>query len=408
MSLLFDRELLDGRYDCVNRIVVSADSGVMGDLLSTEMGVQLMEFRELAGKKQIEEFVEFGNSLYQDNPYKRRTDEDILRILIGNKSFYHTHASVKAFLVYDNAQAVARFALIHDQKLPEYIQIAFFEARPNIAELTELMVAKASGMFPLVNGILAGMNGHFFYGAGFLLNRFDSPQPAGLPYSLPYYAEYFRGFSEKRLHSFRFPVQEFYRFRKKYTKCHVFEDIQVRYLNTKDLVNELKIYTHLSNQSFGEHTYWSSRDYREELEIFLSYRHIITKENLLFAEHKGIPVGFLFWFPDINELLKNNKAFTVWHLLRHKISSPVRTFFLSTIGILPEYRKTRVMHALMCALTDIIEKTPYQFGEGGFVFEDNTRSMSMTNRYFERALGVKAEPYRSLALYEKDIKELIQ
>jgi hypothetical protein len=363
-----------------------------------------MEFMELAGKGQLEEFIDFGNSLYRDNPYKRRTDEDILRILVGNASFFHTHASVKAFLVYEEGQAVARFALIHDRKLPEYVQVAFFEARPDIAGLADLMVAKASEMFPRANKILAGMNGHIFYGAGFLLNRFDSPQPAGLPYSLPYYPEYFHGFAEKRLHSFRFPVQNFYRFRRKYAGHQVFDDIRIRCLNTKDLINELRIYTYLSNQSFGEHTYWSDRDYREELEIFQSYRHILTRNNLLFAEHKGRPVGFIFWFPDINELLKTNSAFTVWHLIRHRIFSPVRTFFFSSIGILPDYRKTKVMHALICALSDIIEKTPYQFGEGGFVFEDNTRSMSMANRYFTRALGIRAEPYRSLALYEKEIR----
>jgi len=50
-----------------------------------------------------------------------------------------------------------------------------------------------------------------------------------------------------------------------------------------------------------------------------------------------------------------------------------------------------------------IKKAGYQFGEGGYIFEDNHKSLTMTRRFLERATGEKMSPYRRYAIFEGSI-----
>ena len=47
-----------------------------------------------------------------------------------------------------------------------------------------------------------------------------------------------------------------------------------------------------------------------------------------------------------------------------------------------------------------MQKAGYSYGEGGFIFEENRKSILMTERFLERAMEKKISPYRRYAVFE--------
>ena len=107
-----------------------------------------MKALELNGRKGYRVFSGLGPKFYANNPHYRGTEASIEKLLLLGPTRYHDHASVKLFMVEDAGEPVARFALIQDRKLPEYIQVSFFEASPNLNGILNLISSEAKIGFP--------------------------------------------------------------------------------------------------------------------------------------------------------------------------------------------------------------------------------------------------------------------
>jgi len=342
--------------------------------------------------------------IYSNNKCFRRSNEDIVELLIKKKTAFKSHTEIQPYIIKIDSQVVGRFALINDTKNPDYVMVAFFEALPNIPYLSSEIVKLAKEHFSLCKKLCVGLDGHLNYGAGILLNKFDEVPSYGLAYTMPYYPEYFEGFSSNRLFTFQFPI----------TKVEKFHDaalsnvkgITIRTIDKKKLSEEVKIYTALNNNSFHEHIFWAERKYEEDYELFNSFRHLIKNENLLFAEYMGKPIGFLLWFPDFNQLLrprqllKANTPFSI-DVLRYKLINPIKRIRLAEIAVIPEFHHKLVDLLLLKRMFSEAYKQGYRLCEGGFISETNINSLNLTSRYIERITHVKVEPYRTYAVFEK-------
>jgi hypothetical protein len=109
---------------------------------------------------------------------------------------FHQHATVHSFLILQGDDVAGRFTLIHDQKLPDYVQVSFFEAQPGLSGVAKLIVEKACSAFPHCKRIVIGLNGHLNYGAGILTSNFGEAPVFGLPYNREYYQDYFPDFTK--------------------------------------------------------------------------------------------------------------------------------------------------------------------------------------------------------------------
>ncbi len=373
--------------------------------------------------------------VYAGNPWARSTEDDLVRMLATGESVFFRHARVAAFLLMNGPHVVGRFALIDDDNLPETVQVAFFEALFGLSGVSECLATCARVFAPSAVRMVVGLCGHLNYAAGFLASRFDEAPLFGLPYSPPYYLEYFADLTRRDMVSYRFHNESFFRLWKEkrlLRKAHREPSrITVRPMNRKNLKQEIALYTELNNACFSEHTYWSDRSAEEDFELFHPFRFLLKEENLLFAEEDGVPVGFLLWYPDYNQLvpagrplgIKEVAAYQTAHLVPKdhprtkafvrpvqafahrtlRLAAPIDTVRLTEIAVKASHRKAGVVEALIRAFTKVQYLRGFSYTEGGFIFEDNVASITMTRRLLETAFGTAPEPYRRFAIFEGEL-----
>ncbi len=361
-----------------------------------------MIIKKVNTKTDFKIFSSFPKEVYKDIDNHRSTSDDIVTLIIKGHSAFMNHASVISYLAMEDNLVVGRFALINDEKLSDYVQVSFFEVLPDKPEIVDLIVEQARIDFHQCKQIVFGLDGHLNYGAGFLMSKFDESPIFGLPYTPKYYEEYLQRFKKRTMVSYRFPTKPFYDYHKRMSGVD-FKGITVRKMNRKKLKEEIEIYTNLNNACFQEHPYWADRTADEDYELFYPFRFLIKEENLLFAEKDGKPIGFFLWYPDFNQLVKNDKPLGLKHVLRYHLSNPINTFRFTEIAVLPNHKVSHAVQAMILFAIPFLVKNGFTHGEGGFIFEENKSSINMTRRFLERATGLKMEPYRNYAVFEGEI-----
>ena len=362
-----------------------------------------MKISPVSTAKDFHSFFTISKEVYQDNPFYRATEADLVRKLVKGPTVFHAHASVKPYLITKSGKPVGRFALIHDRKLPDYVQIAFFEALPGLPDLAEQILSEARLAEPQCLKFVIGLSGHLNYSAGMLLNHFDEAPVFGLPYTPAYYPDYFSQFELQTMVSYRFPCRPFYEFMQDTDKAPDLGGITVRTLNKRRFKEDIGIYTALNNACFAQHPFWADRTVEEDLELFNPFRPLLREEYFLFAEYQGKPIGFLLWYPDFNELVKGQGQLNPLHIIKHRLRDPITTFRLTQIAVLPEHRISKATLALILHMIPPIKKAGYQFGEGGFIFEDNSPCLNMSARFLQRGTGDILEPYRRYGMFEGEL-----
>jgi len=354
----------------------------------------------VTGRRDRRRFYRVADQVYRPYPCHRVTEAEIVRWLVEGRSRFCRHATITPFLLKRHGAVVGRFALIHDHRLPDHVQVAFFETLPGLRGVTEAISREAREAHPACGKIVFGLNGHLNYGCGYLASRFDAVPVVGLPYTPPYYLDYFRGLARREMVSYRFPNEPFSRLRRVMGDRVRRGGLRTRLLDMHHLARDVEIYTHLNNRCFRDHPYWSDRTGEEDQELFHAYRRFLRNENLIFVERDGEPVGFLLWYPDFNELVGPRAGLGRLAALRYRLRNPIRTVRLAEIAVLPECRSGLAVAALKMHLAAILEATGYRTTEGGFIFMENAPCMRSTTAYLRRATGVAATPYRRYCVFE--------
>ena len=362
-----------------------------------------MKAEFLEGRSTYKTFAKVGADVYKGNKYFRGTEGSIEKLLLNSTCAFHSHSSIKKFIVIDRNDLVARFALIHDYRLPEYIQVSFFEAQKGLGDIFALIKKEINTHFPQCSKVVAGLNGHLNYGAGILLNRFDEVPLFGLPYNPDYYAGYFKSLQCHKMFTFRFSMEIYIGWAQTYQVHRVLKGLTVRFMNKNNIKEESAIYSQLNNQAFSKHPYWANRDNKEDVELFYPFRLLLDNENLIFAEINGKPAGFFLWYPDFNQLVSTQRDLNVLDVIKYRIKNSIDTFRFTEIGIVPEYQGSPVALALISKSLPALVDRGYKFCEGGFIFEENQASIAFVKRILKRSYGSEPELYRQFATFETSL-----
>ncbi len=331
-----------------------------------------------------------------------------MRLIIEGPSHFHSHAEVFPIIVFHNNEPVCRFAFVLDNRSLEYVQVAFFEAKPGQKDLVATIIKKAKKRFPEQSKICFGLNGHLNYGAGILLNNFNKTPAFGLAYTMEYYKEYFEKLDARKIVSFKFPAKVSESYNKLSQRIKSNDRITIKKLDKSKLEQYSKVYTELNNTCFTEHPFWADRDSEEDLELFDSFKYLLKDEHLIFAEYDGKPIGFLLWFPDFNQLLKKNRELKAnskigLDAIRSNYFNSIDTFRFTEIAVHPNFRKKGVEMALINQMIEDVISSGYKYGIGGFIFEENFDSINMALKYIERITANKAEPDSEYAVFETNL-----
>ena len=359
-----------------------------------------MKVECIEGKSAFATFTKVSADVYKGNKYYRGTEKSIEELLLNSSGAFSSHSKIKKFVVRDSNDLVARFALIQDHRLPENVQVSYFEAQKGLGDIFSLIKKEIQTHFSECSRAVVGLNGHLNYGAGILSNRFDETPLFGLPYNPDYYNAYFKGLLCRRMFTFRFGMDAYNVWAKSYNINRQLKGLTVRFMNKSKIKEESAIYTELNNKAFIKHPYWANRDKEEDIELFYPFRFLLDNENLIFAEMDGKPVGFFLWYPDFNQLVSSQRDLNVIDVVKFRIKNKIDTFRFTEIGIVPEYQRSPVALALINKSLPVLMEKGYNYCEGGFIFEENSASIAFVQRILQRCYGEKPEPYRQFSTYE--------
>ncbi|MBQ9796600.1 MAG: hypothetical protein IJW50_02650 [Clostridia bacterium] len=349
-----------------------------------------MEIVAVQTKKEIKQFKEFRKKLYANDPYYVSTAEFTLDMLLNKETAFAKRAEIRPIMGIDCGRVILTALLIHNPK-DDFLQIAFFEALENIkAEVfCFLDYAKEFAKGLNLKKIIIGLNGHLSYGVGISLdmksrNTFDST------YTKLYYADYFEGYKKHDLVAFsntpstvleKLPCRE--------------SSIKIRKIDLKKFEEEMELFRTICDETIGTTFLYSKTEQHHFYDLLKDMTFFLRSENLLFAEDDGHVVGFVFWHPDYNEVLKSGRQnslleIAVRYLLR---KNKIKKVKLNAIGVKKEYQGIATLQ-LLNEVGKYVGK--YDVIETNFVWCNNKKSMALNDALLQNV-------ERRFAVYEVNV-----
>lgn len=323
-------------------------------------------------------FLDFYKSQYVNNPLRRDTSSGLVKGLIYGKSELCKSLEMEPCLVMEKDKILMICILAYAHRLPDYLQIGFFESAEFNGEAFTLVMNRAEEL-ARKNGaskISASLNIHVNYGLGFLASDYDKDQSFGLAHNQEYYHEYFRtnGFKAIDMVTYRKNMNTMDKLFPSNIRKKLETKYAVREIDLKNLKSEIALYTKINNESFGDHLFYYPRKEEEDLELFKDLKFLLRPENLLFVEKSGVPIGFMLWYPDFNQLIKPGETVGLKTVIKNKLlPGSIRTFKIVEMGVIPDERCRGAVlalfnHCFKCT------KGRFDYAESGWILADNKKS----------------------------------
>lgn len=355
----------------------------------------------VADKERLRQFIRFYEERYLNDPLKRNSMSGLLKSLLYGKSIMCRSSYLEPVLVEENGEILMIAVLAQVERMKDFLQVAFFEAKEKNSEAFGLILSRAEELAKEKGAgqITGSLNVHVNYGLGFLASGYYEKQGFGTMHNPPFYNELFEenGFRTIDMVSFRKDLKELSeildpriteRLKRRYT---------IRSLDYRNLERDAEVYTNVNNEAFSDHLFYYPRKAEEDLELFKDFKPLLKPQNLLFAYKGDKPVGFMLWYPDFNELMRPDETLGLGTVIKNRIfGKRIRTVKIVEMGVLPSEQRYGAVLALLNRVFEIcIGK--YDTFESGWILESNDSS---------RMLGVKMADsvYKRYKAYIKEVR----
>lgn len=336
----------------------------------------MLSLLPVSTRREKRSFVDFVYRVYAGNPCYKDTLMPILRTFLYQRDSFTSESYVRPIQVVSQGEVAAQCVLVHHPGLP-MLQVAFFDALPDRAVAVDLLIeeARAEARRRGLQRIVAGLNGHVWYGVGYLADGFDLPCPFDSVHTPEYYLAYwFEHASEVHtLSTYRFdlsvarPTDPLLR--------RAYSRIQFRTMDMARFKQEAILLGELSNRFFAGTYLYFERDPYDMYRLMKPIRPLLEAENLVFACRHGKEIGFLFWHPDFNELIpggrRNSALATGVRCLLGR--GRIRHAKLNAAGIDPRYQGSSVAAGLLGKLVSSAAGR-FESIETNFVWDANRKS----------------------------------
>ena len=290
-----------------------------------------VEIQPVVTRAQQRQFVNLAWAQYQDDPYWIPPLRQTINELLGYRSHpFHDYAKTQTFLALRDNRPVGRVAAIvnhaHNQRYDERRGFfGFFECEENQETANRLFQAASHWLLEQGMDCVRGpCNPSLNHECGLLIDGFDSPPMFMMTYNPPYYESLIEqaGFAKTQdLFAFwghvsmidnldpkmRFVIDEATRR----------FDIQLRRINHRDFLNEVRMFLDIYNRSLVGTWGFVPMSAAEVDHVAKGLKHLIVPEMTSVAEVDGKPVGAIFGLLDYNPRIKqiNGRLFP-WGFLR--------------------------------------------------------------------------------------------
>ncbi|MGD9566710.1 MAG: hypothetical protein AB7V48_00040 [Sedimentibacter sp.] len=345
-------------------------------------------------------FLDFYRSQYLNNSLKRDSLSGMLNNLLYGKSELCKSVELEPLMVMENNKIIMICMLAFAHRMPDYVQIGFFEATELNMEAFQMFLARAESFAneKKATKISASLNIHVNYGLGFLADSYDKMQSFGMAHNPKFYHDFFRatGFDAIEMVSYKKDMRSVEILISNETSMRLKERYTVREADFSNFKYDCAVYTDINNKSFNEHLFYYPRKKEEDYELFKDMKFLMKTENLLFVEKNSVPVGFMLWYPDFNQVMSQGEAVGLKTVIKSKLfGNHINTFKIVEMGVIPEERNKGAILALFDYCFQCI-KSRYDFMESGWILSQNFKS---------RGFGIKWADCESKK-YKAYIKEL--
>lgn len=323
-------------------------------------------------------FINFYKKQYLNNPLKRDSLSGLVKGLIYGKSELCKSVDLEPLMVMDNNKIVMICILAFAYRMPDYIQIGFFESEELNMDAFKLLMDRAEKMAREkgASRISASLNIHVNYGLGFLAGDYDKKQSFGMAHNPEFIHKYFEinGFKAIEMVSYKKDMKNVDELLSSDVRKKLDTRYNVRSADLNNLRHECSIYTEVNNQAFGDHLFYYPRKREEDYELFKDLKFLLKPENLLFAEKDGIPVGFMLWYPDFNQLMNPSETVGLRTVIKNKLfSGKINQFKIVEMGVIPGERNKGAILALFDYCFKCT-KGKFDNFESGWILSENTKS----------------------------------
>ncbi len=349
---------------------------------------------------QEEMYLDFYRMCWRNRPQARDIMSSTLAKILRGKAQINRGTRLWPYLVRSQNQTVAVALLAKVDRLPEYLQLCYFEALPGQQGAVDLLLRQGIKIAreESIPQLLIGLNLHVNYGLGLLASDFDAPQSFGSAFNPSYYLDYFTPWATETvaLLSYLTSLKNFSFNLSDKVMERMTRRFSVRQANFAHLKAEAELYTTLNNLAFASHPFYYQRRTAEDLELFREFRPFLKEENLLFLETDGQPIGFMLWYPDFNQVMHAKETIGLGSLLKAKLfASQIRRFKIVELGVIPEFQNSGGVLALFQRCLALTSHR-FQECESGWILASNRASAGFGTRWAQ-------EEYKKYHLYLVDV-----
>lgn len=364
-------------------------------------------------KSQRAEFIDFPHDLYLNNsnyvPELFVAQNDLLN---SNKHPFYLHSSAQAYLAYQNNRLVGRILAIWNNRHNAFKEVnegqfGFFDCIDDQEVANALLDAaknwvKSKGGNKIVGPINLSTNDT----CGLLVEGFDSPPSAMMPYNYPYYNRILTdyGFS-KQVDLVAYNVRtETANLRSLQILDRLEErlkrsGITLRQINLKNFKEEAAHIREVYNKAWDKNLGFVPMTDEEFAWVAKDLKMIVDPRFCIIAEKDKKIIGFSVGIPNINEVLikiKRGRLLPtgIFKLLFGKKN--IKTLRVLMLGVLEGYRKLGIEACLYGRIIKNAREIGIQGAECSWMLEDNY----LMNNAIEQING---ELYKRYRLFEKDI-----
>ncbi len=319
---------------------------------------------------------------------------------------FFADADMDLFLAWDGPRLVGRVAAIDDHRhnaaLGENVAgFGFFEA--DSAEAAAALLAEvdrwavARGRTSARGPVSPSLN----HVAGLQIDAFDVDPVVMLPYNPPEYIGYVEsvGYTKAKdllcwmLDVDPFPLARWEAIARRTERRY---GVVVRSLNRWRLKADTRKLYEVYTQAWEKNWGFVPPSFEDYWHIVRDLRWLWKLSGMLIAEIEGRPVAAITVVPDLNQVLKGTDGrllpFGWWRFLH--LSSLVTRARAVTTGVVPEYRETGILAALISHMIRAARREGFRQIELSWILEDNAAA----NQTISKAGGRMYKTYR---LYEK-------
>ena len=224
-------------------------------------------------------FLNFYRSQYLNHPLRRDSLSGMLKALLYEKSELCKSVDLEPLMVMENNKIIMICMLAFAERMPEYVQIGFFEAAELNIEAFQMFLDRAKAFAKIKNAskISASLNIHVNYGLGFLASSYDKVQSFGMAHNPEFYHEFFQktNFNVIEMVSYKKDMRNFDSLLSNETSNRLKEKYTVRKSDFNNFERDCKVYTDINNKSFNEHLFYYPRKKEEDYELFKDRKSVV-------------------------------------------------------------------------------------------------------------------------------------